>query len=96
MTKKLNNPHDRFIRNLMSRPEVVREFFSHNLPDHLKERVDFDSIIPQKDSFVSDRLQTQVADMLYEVKIDGEIGYFYTLVEHVRHEVAHIKSVTGG
>lgn len=79
-------PHDRFLRGMMARPEVVREFFQENLPTFLKESLDFDSIEPQKDSFVEEDLKLQIADLLYTAKFQGkqgpQIGYLYLLVEN--------------
>lgn len=82
MSDQLQSPHDKFIRSMMKNPRVVREFFEANLPDSIKEAVDFDSIQPEKDSFINDRLRLQVADILFKAKFNGEEGYFYTLLEH--------------
>ncbi|MGC8483988.1 MAG: Rpn family recombination-promoting nuclease/putative transposase, partial [Thermodesulfobium sp.] len=74
--------HDRFVRALMTKPKVIREFFDHHLPEKIKKCIDFSSIEPQKESFVDDKLRLQIADLLYSVKFNGEPGYLYILLEH--------------
>lgn len=81
MANKLS-PHDRFVRSLMTNPRVIREFFTTHLPVRIKDLIDLDSIQPQKDSFVDDKLRLQIADLLYSVNIKGETGYVYLLMEH--------------
>ncbi len=76
------SPHDRFVRSLMTNPQVIKEFFTTHLPAHIKDLIDLDSIQPQKDSFVDDKLRLQIADLLYSVNIQGETGYVYLLMEH--------------
>lgn len=78
----LQSPHDRFFRGMMTDPRVIREFFTQNLPANIRNIVNFDSISPQKDSFIDDHLRLQIADLLYLAEFDGKLGYLYLLVEH--------------
>lgn len=80
--KNLTTPHDRFFRSMMSEPKVIREFFEKNLPANIRAVIDFDTIQPQKDSFISDKLKLQIADVLYSAEFDGQLGYLYLLIEH--------------
>lgn len=82
MAKKHISPHDRYIRSVMSNPKVVKEFFEKNLPSHVLSSIDLSTIVPQKDSFVDDKLRLKVVDLLYSVNIQGEPGYLYVLMEH--------------
>jgi predicted transposase/invertase (TIGR01784 family) len=82
MKKQKISPHDRFFRGLMDNPKVAREFFEANLPDALKKEVDLSTLTLKKDSFIGDDLRLQVADLLFEVSIKKEKGYFYLLTEH--------------
>lgn len=82
MPKNHMSPHDRYIRSIMTNPNVIKEFFKENLPEKVRNSIDFTSIEPQKDSFIDDKLKLQIADLLYSVKFDGEPGYLYLLVEH--------------
>jgi len=82
MTKSRISPHDRYIRSMMTNPKVIQEFFESNLPQEIKDKLDFDSITPQKDSFIDDKLRLQIADILFSVNFQGEPGYLYLLLEH--------------
>jgi len=89
---QIAHTHDAFFKQSMSHPEVAKEFFEMHLPARVKKMVDFSTLTPQKESFIDDTLRTGIVDMLFSVNFTKETGYLYTLVEHVRHEIAHIKS----
>jgi len=76
------NPHDRFIRVMMSEPKVIREFFEQNLPTNIKSIINFATIQPQKESFIDDKLKLQITDLLYSAEFGNKLGYLYLLVEH--------------
>ena len=82
MPKNRLSPHDRFIRNLMTNPKVIEEFFKQHLPNKISKAIDFSTIEPQKESFIDDRLRLQIADLLYAVRFYNETGYLYLLLEH--------------
>lgn len=44
--------------------------------------VDLDVILPQKDSFIDEKLQESFSDLLFQTKILNEEGYLYFLFEH--------------
>ena len=64
MAKNNLSPHDRFTRSLMSHPKVIEEFFQKHLPRKIKKVIDFSSIKLQKESFIDDSLNLQIADLL--------------------------------
>ena len=78
----LKNPHDHYFRGMMSDPKIIREFFEQNLPAHIRAVINYDTIYPQKDSFVDDHLRLQIADILYSAEFSGKAGYLYLLLEH--------------
>ncbi len=80
--KKHISPHDRYIRSVLTNPPVIQEFFQHHLPEKIKQSIDFSSIVPQKESFVDDRLRLQITDLLYAVNFNEQPGYLYVLLEH--------------
>jgi predicted transposase/invertase (TIGR01784 family) len=82
MAKNRLSPHDRFMRSLMTNPKAIHEFFEAHLPQKIKDAIDLTSIQPQKDSFIDDALRLQIADLLYTVKVNGEPGFIYLLMEH--------------
>ena len=74
--------HDSFIKKAMSNPKVARAFFKCHLPSRIQEKIDFDTLAMQKDSFVDNTLGISFADMLFTVRFGKETGYLYLLVEH--------------
>lgn len=79
---RIATPHDLYIRAMMSYPQVSKEFFEANLPQHIKEITDFDSIALQKESYIDNELRDQIVDLLYAVNFNGKPGYIYLLLEH--------------
>jgi predicted transposase/invertase (TIGR01784 family) len=82
MPKNRLSPHDRFIRSVFTNPKIVREFFEAHLPPKVKEAIDLNTIEPQKDSFIDDKLRQQISDILFATKFNNEDGYIYCLLEH--------------
>lgn len=80
--KIIKTPHDRFIKQMMTNQKVAREFFEENLPEKIKSIINFDSIMPEKNSFVKDDLQEQSADILFSADFGDKHGYLYVLIEH--------------
>jgi predicted transposase/invertase (TIGR01784 family) len=80
---EIQNPHDRFFRELFARPEVAAEFLQRYLPDEVADLLA--PALPQlrKDSFVDLALQEHFSDLLYEVQLkEGQDAYVYVLFEH--------------
>lgn len=87
------NPHDSFFKQAMSNKKVAHEFFDFHLPAPLKQALDFDSLQLCQESYVDSELKLAISDILYTAKFQGQPGYLYALVEHVRHEVAQLKCI---
>lgn len=79
----IQNPHDRFIRHMMSKPKVIEEFFCHNLPADIKSAIDLNTIQLEPESLIDDKLRLQITDLLYSVQFNQKQGYIYLLVEHL-------------
>ncbi len=82
MPKNRLTPHDRYIRSLMGNKKVVKELLQIHLPANIQKSIDWDYIVPQKDSFVDDKLRLQIADVLFKTRFHGEEGFLYLLFEH--------------
>lgn len=79
----LSNPHDKFFKETFTRIEVARDFFAHYLPQSVVDALDLDTLTLQSGSFIDNDLQTQFADLLYQVRLrDGRTAYLYLLLEH--------------
>ena len=65
----LNNPHDRFFKEVFSRSDVAADFLRHYLPETVSQQVDLATLELRKDSFIDPDLQQQFADLLYAVRL---------------------------
>jgi predicted transposase/invertase (TIGR01784 family) len=81
--KKLSNPHDRFFKQILSRPELATDLIRYYLPAEIVTLLDLTTVQIAKDSFVDKELQTHFSDLLYQVSThDGNPAYVYTLFDH--------------
>ena len=78
----ITNPHDKFFKHIMSRPEHAAEFLQNMLPEKVVRLLELDNLVMVKDSFVEKELREYFSDLLYEVRIKGKPGYIYLLFEH--------------
>ncbi|MCB0063776.1 MAG: Rpn family recombination-promoting nuclease/putative transposase [Caldilineaceae bacterium] len=81
---KLVNPHDRFFRFLLSRPESATDLLRYHLPPAITSLIDL-TIAPKvmKDSFVDQALEAHFSDLLYHIVLkSGDPAYVYTLFDH--------------
>ncbi|MBP7998064.1 MAG: Rpn family recombination-promoting nuclease/putative transposase [Chloroflexi bacterium] len=80
---EISNPHDKFFKEMFSRPEVVRDFLNHTLPAEVRQQLNLDTLELQKDSFVEPELEEFFSDLLYRVNIEGNAAAaVYLLFEH--------------
>jgi predicted transposase/invertase (TIGR01784 family) len=79
----ISNPHDKFFKETFTRLELARDFFANYLPEAVTAVLNLDSLTLQSGSFIDPDLQTQFADLLYQVNLnDGSEAYLYLLLEH--------------
>ena len=77
------NPHDKFFKEMFSRPEVVRDFLTHTLPADIRQHLNLETLELQKDSFIEPELEEFFSDLLYRVKVVGNAAVaVYLLFEH--------------
>ncbi|MEZ4527512.1 MAG: Rpn family recombination-promoting nuclease/putative transposase [Desulfobacterales bacterium] len=78
-----HHPHDRFFKELFSRPEVSRDFLISYLPGEVTELLDLTSPELTKDSFIDKELREHFSDLLCKMKLkNGGAVYVYALLEH--------------
>lgn len=79
----INNPHDRFFKEVFSRPDVAAGFLHQYLPEAVSAEIDVSTLQLRKDSFIDPDLQQQFADLLYSVRLsDNHPAWVYVLFEH--------------
>jgi predicted transposase/invertase (TIGR01784 family) len=77
------NPHDRFLKQVMSNPATARDFVQNYLPMELVEQMDLGSLELSVESFVDTALQSHHTDLLFTLKLrNGDDGLVYLLFEH--------------
>jgi len=80
---ELTNPHDRFFKDLMTRPEATRDFLTYYLPLPIIEALDIDQIEFVKDSFIDAHLREHFSDLVYRIGLkNGNAAIVYLLFEH--------------
>jgi predicted transposase/invertase (TIGR01784 family) len=79
---KIQNPHDRFFKETFGKVEVAKDFLNNYLPESIMQVIDIDTLEPQKDSFINEKLQEGFSDLLFKANINNREGYIYFLFEH--------------
>lgn len=74
-------PHDLVFQDYLSNITVARDLVDIYLPIHIKNRCDLNSLKVEPTSFVEKSLLKHQADVLYSLKIEGQPGYVYLLIE---------------
>jgi predicted transposase YdaD len=81
--KDLANPHDRFFKEVFSRPEMAADFLANYLPSDLAGVLDLTRPELVKGSFVDVELRHHFSDLLYRVRTRaGPEAFVYVLFEH--------------
>ncbi|WP_286945573.1 Rpn family recombination-promoting nuclease/putative transposase [Acetobacterium sp. UBA5834] len=79
---KIQNPHDKFFKEIFSNPLVARDFIENYLPEPILKIVDLNELEIQNGSHVDAELSELFSDMLFRTKINQRDGYLYFLFEH--------------
>jgi len=95
MDEKLQNPHDRFFRRALSRPEAASDFLRYYLPADVVQWLDLSSLEISKESFIDPNLQTHFSDLLYTVALRDDTEragqtHVYVLFEHKSYPDSHV------
>jgi predicted transposase/invertase (TIGR01784 family) len=82
MKKNITSPHDRFFKNMMADPRVVKDFFKEYLPVKYQEIINLEKIVLQKEGYVDQDLKLKMIDLLYLTEFNNQEGYVSILIEH--------------
>jgi len=78
----IQNPHDKFFKDVFSEKEKAEELIKTILPSPLIDIINWKSLKQEKDTFVDD-MKEAYSDMLFSVKIyDNQPVKIYLLFEH--------------
>ena len=79
----LQNPHDKFFKELFSEKEEVTEFITKTFPKELIQNLDLNTLELENGSFVDEELQEHFSDLVYNCVYQGKISLKITLLfEH--------------
>ena len=79
---KLQNPHDKFFKKTFGNVDAARDFLKNYLPQKIADIIDIDTLEPQKDSHIDEKLRETFSDLLFRTSINNQEGYLYLLFEH--------------
>jgi predicted transposase/invertase (TIGR01784 family) len=81
-SKQHATPHDAFFKAMTANKEITRDLLKAQLPGHLLEEVDLESLELTQSSFVDRALDYFHCDVVYRANIRGKEGYITFLLEH--------------
>ncbi len=82
-TPKVHQPHDKFFKSVLSHKRESQDLLRYHLPPEVLATIDLESIEVVKTDFIKQDLQDRYSDLVLRTKIGGQIGYIYTLAEHL-------------
>jgi len=71
MSRKIHQPHDKFMKSLLEDKEMAVEFFKAFLPKSIKDRVDLEGLEHSSHSFISENLRETQADIVFTCPLKG-------------------------
>jgi predicted transposase/invertase (TIGR01784 family) len=78
--------HDELFKKALDYIEAAKELFKKNLPEKMKNFVDWDTLARSKIEFIDKDLKKSAADVIFEAKIKGREGYLIINLEHESEE----------
>ena len=63
----IRTPHDEFVKEIMEHPKVAKDFFENHLPNEIKDKFIFDTLRPEKTSFIDPGLKKHDSDLIFSV-----------------------------
>jgi predicted transposase/invertase (TIGR01784 family) len=67
-------PHDKFFRASMQNAPIAQAFFEHYLPAPVRNALDFQSFELQNSTYIDDKLQETISDLVFTCRYREELG----------------------
>ncbi|CNC12592.1 putative transposase [Yersinia frederiksenii] len=80
--KTTPTPHDAFFKNFVTKPKTTYDLLDIHLPPALRKICDLKTMRLEPGSFIENDLRAYYSDVLYSLKMQGQDGYVYALIEH--------------
>ena len=68
----INHPDDKFFKAVFSVTENAIDYISKELPTDVVNRLNFDTLKLEKESFIDEKLKDTFADLIYSVKLKSD------------------------
>lgn len=78
---KIHNAHDMLAKRFLTNVSVAKDFLKAHLPKDISSCCNFATLKIKATSYIEEDMRTHLADILYELEIDGRIGFIYVLLE---------------
>ena len=65
---KINNPHDKFVKEMLADKQMAAAFLKAKLPDYFGKNLDFDTITYENTSFLRNELNQYFADIIFKFR----------------------------
>lgn len=75
-------PHDRLFKATFSQPQHAAELLRSVLPVAVTRHIDFGTLQVEPTSFIDEKLRARFSDLLFRVRLAGQVAYVYLLFEH--------------
>lgn len=80
---EINNPHDHFVKAILSQLDIAASFLTNYLPSDIVALLDTTNPKLVKGTFVDPELREHQSDLLFQVESKiGDSAYVYVLFEH--------------
>ena len=80
--EKIAFPHDMFFKESLRHAAIAKDFFQHNLPTHVLERVNLSTLSLEPVTFTDKKGKSSFKDIVYSVEINDSPGKLFALCEH--------------
>ncbi|MCE3238729.1 MAG: hypothetical protein K0R24_1710 [Gammaproteobacteria bacterium] len=81
MAFSIHQPHDKLFKLSMTDLGIAKEFFAANLPLHILEKIDMNSLKLENKTFIDEAYKTTEADVVYSATLGNITSYLYLLCE---------------
>lgn len=80
--KTTPTPHDALFKNFVTKPQTAYDLLDIHLPPALRKICDLKTLRLESGSFIENDLRAYYSDVLYSLRMQGQDGYVYALIEH--------------
>ncbi len=88
--KTTPTPHDALFKNFVTKPQTAYDLLDIHLPSALRKICDLKTLRLESGSFIENNLRAYYSDVLYSLKMQGQDGYVYALIEHQSSSDKHM------